>query len=162
MDEPRRLALQDIENNFETDTRIVELDFRDSRFLKELQDRGYKNIAGTGDVENFINFEVFLPSETHKIFDAEVVCCFSRRFPDPCNIPGKVFYGSIAKVWDDNTPLRVAEMLAEADYKEIKVRTTSYSKEDFKIPPLLGVLMSSFLTLIGIDGPKYVIKASRV
>ena len=59
MDEPRRLALQDIENNFETDTRIVELDFRDSRFLKELQDRGYKNIAGTGDVENFINFEVF-------------------------------------------------------------------------------------------------------
>ena len=34
MDEPRRLALQDIENNFETDTRIVELDFRDSRFLK--------------------------------------------------------------------------------------------------------------------------------
>ena len=53
MQEVHRLALEDIENNFDYDTRIVEVNFQDASFLRELRRRGYNNIAGTGDVENF-------------------------------------------------------------------------------------------------------------
>ena len=76
MQEVHRLALEDIESNFDYDTRIVEVNFQDASFLRELRRRGYNNIAGTGDVENFIDLEVHPISE---LPDAEVVCCFNKK-----------------------------------------------------------------------------------
>ncbi len=161
IDEPKRLALQDIEVNFDCDTRIVELNFGEGEFLRELLRRGYFNVAGTGDVENFTECDVFLPNETHRIQDAEVVCSFNKRMPDPKYIPGNVFYGTVHKGMDSDEPIKIANTLAEADYKDIKVRTTSYSWRDFNLPFFLSLPIAGFLNLFGVEGPRYMIKARR-
>lgn len=161
IDEPKRLTLQDIEVNFDCDTRIVELNFGQGEFLRELLRRGYFNVAGTGDVENFTECDVYLPNETHRIQDAEVVCSFNKNMPDPKYIPGNVFYGTVYKGIDSDEPIKIANTLAGADYKDIKVRTTSYSWRDFKLPFFLSLPIAGFLNLFGVEGPRYIIKASR-
>ena len=162
MDETKRLALQDIEVNFDCDTRIVELNFGTGEFLRELLRRGYFNVAGTGDVENFTECDVFLPNETHRIQDAEVVCSFNKKMPNPKDIPGNFFYATVLKGFESDCPIKIANMLAEAEYKDIKVRTTAYSWRDFSLPFFLAIPAAGFLNLFGVEGPRYMVKASRI
>ena len=159
MQEVHRLALEDIESNLDYDTRIVEVNFQDASFLRELRRRGYNNIAGTGDVENFIDLEVHPISE---LPDAEVVCCFNKKLKlNPREFPGKYFYGCIAKDWDEDAPGKIAKILGDGKYNEIKVRATTYRSHDFNLPLPLAFLMSTALTVMGIVGPKYAVKAER-
>ena len=53
-------------------------------------------------------------------------------------------------------------MLAEAEYKDIKVRTTAYSWRDFSLPFFLAIPAAGFLNLFGVEGPRYMVKASRI